>query len=345
MADKFKRYGIPVRLENTPLFKNPYFDSIKMGHPTHPAARQTNDVEVNGILTSTGARNAGYSMVDAPNEWDDVLPTVGAVGVMIQTGPCLIAGTEIAYSRELAKKIEDVKPGDIILGYNPATGKTCETVVIASYCTGRESTYKVNQFSDGSRIITYGNHGYFDPVSKHSKSIPESENFTALNIDLQEVTCVGFKRYSCYAEPQKRYNLITSNNTYFADGILCAFSAQQKEVFVRRHGLAVTEKARDVLLADCQTVDAVNAVNIDRAYLKNVCPKIGEYRSLKGDSKSADKRKTLFDEIGSLRKAAKVMTPERAFAECCDRDNKALETFKEWLIPGYTGHNKKSGKR
>ena len=393
MSDKFKRYGIPVREENTAIFKevlddlskavkNPNVESITMPDDTG------NTTKIKTLITSLNMDLYWTDIYANPSLFDDSLLTAGATSAYCFFNfPCLIEGTEITLADKTRKKIEELKQGDIVLGYDPKTGTTCETVVISVYCTGVSTQFKCRQFSDGNRLLIYGKHKYYDPKAKHAAEFPAKEGFTALNENLEEVTCIANRFYSTYGTKTKRWNIITSNNTYFADGILCSFGAQDKySYFLNRFKQdELPENIKEILLADCATVNDVYSVSADKEYLVAVASKINDWhkaydetldakkklayydsyaferKQLSGeDAKKAEGRKAelaalvetkraeykrLDTEIAAIRKQYVKETPASAFEKCCERDNAALETFKAWLIPGYETPIKKGKKK
>lgn len=300
---------------------------------------------------------------------------IGGVSYTIGTLPCLIEGTKILMTDNTEKNIEDVVKGDLIKSYNPTTKEITEAVVIGCYKTGEE--YKFNHFtySNGKSLTVFGVHGYYSPDSGVIKDINTS-NFGTKVIDtsLEECVLIDKRPIGKYGRAKSRYNLISSNNLYFANGILLGGRPVHKYHYCLRTNEKMPVEIEEVLSQDCEDyndfisvidnpqfiIEAKDAfIASSRAYsiIKADKEKLekSDYKTLKHTegqlseeeyAEALEEREALRQEINeqqsiyltNLRiiKQLKVqyrngVTERSLFETCCDRDNEALQLFKDWL--------------
>lgn len=201
-----------------------------------------------------------------------------------QVGPstCLIAGTKIAMADGTEKNIEDVQPGEEILSYNPTTKKLCAAVALNSYKTGNASDYTRYTFQNGSHLTVYYDHGYYEAKKGFVGGIKEitNEKF-GLGLDLQPTRFLQKEVVSFYGINQDHYNLLSSNNLYFANGILCGFTPSKKKSYYSRIEEKLPEQIEDIFNNDAQDyIDFVKALESNE-YQAEVSPYLVAYREAK----------------------------------------------------------------
>ena len=174
-------------------------------------------------------------------------------------GPCLIEGTLITMADGSQKPIEEVKSGELILSYNPNTQEQTTAIVIDAYKTGRATDFDIYTFSDGNCLTVYGSHGAYDV----GIGIPFNlENITRgnllLNINGEKIKYTQKTDRHYHGAPKSRYNIVTSNNLYYANNVLLGNSAYVKVEFMLRRGL-MKFLPTNVKTAWKQDIDEYNA--------------------------------------------------------------------------------------
>ena len=171
--------------------------------------------------------------------------------------PCLIEGTPINMADGSVKAIEDVKSGDIVQSYNPVTKELAPAVVVKSYITGYSRDFTVYNFSNGSHLTIYGLHGFYNSKSgapKDIQKITRDDRLITLNGD--EIQWAGSREMRYSGEKKRRYNIVTSNNLYFANGILLGSRAPTKLQFAIDRHMSLPEDIRAVWQKDCDDYNA-----------------------------------------------------------------------------------------
>lgn len=145
---------------------------------------------------------------------------------------CLIEGTKITMADNTTKAIEELKEGDEVLSYNPLTKQKVTAVVLACYQTGVANRFDVYSFEDGNYITAYKVHGFFANDIGYIRNI---QNITRknelINQNLEYTYLIKSDKMNVYGAPKARYNLIVSNNLYFANGILLGHTPQMKGTY------------------------------------------------------------------------------------------------------------------
>ena len=195
---------------------------------------------------------------------------------------CLLKGTKIAMADGTEKNIEDIQPGEEILSYNPTTQKLCTAIALSSYKTGSTSDYTRYTFQNGSHLTVYYDHGYYEAKKGFVGGIKEitNEKF-GLGIDLQPTRFLQKEVVSFYGINQDHYNLLSSNNLYFANGILCGFTPSKKKSYYSRIKGKLPEQIENIFNNDAQ--DYTNFVKAleNNEYQAEVSPYLVAYREAK----------------------------------------------------------------
>lgn len=185
----------------------------------------------------------------------------------VTSDPCLIEGTPInmADGREVA--VENLRAGDIVQSYNPVTGENVPAVVIAAYMTGAARKYKVYSFANGKHLTIYGLHGFYDKRSGATKDIQTiTMDDRPVDISGAETQLITSRELLFHGEKKRRYNVITSNNLYFANGILLGSKPFSRMQYVIDRNLTVPDEIRAVWQADTDAYNAYSAFLNNPAY-------------------------------------------------------------------------------
>lgn len=183
-------------------------------------------------------------------------------------GPCLIAGTKITMQDFSKKNIEDVKVGDVVKSWNPTTKELCDAVVLVSQKTGEEEHFTNHIFEDGNNLITFADHGYYNPMFRYVRNIKnETKNFHILNQNVEIKKCVVKTDYYVSGKKVGRYNILTSNNLYFANEILCGDSPFRKYSYYAKHDIELPDSVENIFKADSDAYNEWNGLLNNPDYL------------------------------------------------------------------------------
>ena len=165
---------------------------------------------------------------------------------------CLIEGTSINMADGTEKAVEDLKTGDIVQSYDPATNTLVPAVVIKAYITGASRKYTAYNFSDGRYLTVYGMHGFYNEKSGMTKDIREiNRNDRLINISGESIQWAGSRDVYFAGAKKLRYNVVTSNNLYFANGLLLGSRPYNKlQIALDRH-LEISDSIKAVWQQDC----------------------------------------------------------------------------------------------
>lgn len=190
--------------------------------------------------------------------------------------PCLSGDTLISMADGTKKQIKDVVKGEKILSYNPVSGEKCTAIVIEAYITGQTTRFDNHIFSDGKHLCTFDHHGYYDATAKRIKNIQNVNPYATgakrsffLNEDLEQVLITCNIMASRYGTVCNRYNLISSNNLYFANGILCGHSPVDKMAFFTHRQIQdmLPDNIAGLFLQDCDVYNSFNSIYENPEYL------------------------------------------------------------------------------
>lgn len=185
--------------------------------------------------------------------------------------PCLIQGTPINMADGIEKPIEFVRKGDIVLSYDPNTNTQVPAVVLDAYPTGAERKYTVYNFSNGRHLTIFGLHGYYDKVSGTTQDIREiNRDKRLIDIAGNTIQWAGSRDRYFAGQKKVRYNLITSNNLYYANGILLGSRPYNKLQYFLDRNLPLPEEIKAVWQQDCDDHNAYDDVISDASFYAEV---------------------------------------------------------------------------
>lgn len=141
--------------------------------------------------------------------------------------PCLNENTLITMADGTQKKVSEISTGDTVLSYNIATGEKTTATVINAYVTGYTRDWDIHYFDNGAYLVTYGLHGIYNKKLGHNSDIRYIDNEFVAITETGESAFLEHDRV-CTVGTEKRYNLVTSNCLYYANGILLGHHPYQK---------------------------------------------------------------------------------------------------------------------
>lgn len=145
--------------------------------------------------------------------------TLNARAETTAVGPCIIEGTKILMADGTEKNVEDIEAGDIITSWDLTNSCTTPAVILKNGCTGLDADYDALIFDDGNYIEFFGYHSIYSATDgrlKYYKHLNTGDKvqYTDSQHELIARQTVG------HDDKQRHYMLISSNNYYFANGIL-----------------------------------------------------------------------------------------------------------------------------
>ena len=172
-------------------------------------------------VTSIGGQTGAVSLL-----WG--LEAYGA-GIRVSTNDldqryaqtCLVEGTLITMADDSQKKIEDIRCGELVKGYNVFTKEYIITPVIKIELTGSDvKKFQPHLFSNGSLVNIFQTHSIYSIDKEYPTQIENLRyGHRVYDINGEEVIFEG-KMECRYNLPRKRFGIITGIGTYFANNIL-----------------------------------------------------------------------------------------------------------------------------
>lgn len=139
---------------------------------------------------------------------------------------CLLEGTKISMADGTQKNIEEIQSGDLIKSINIETGEETQAVVLHIQMQDVKNEMTQLVFEDGSVLKTNGTHDIYD-ATKGTWVLSDWDlelDDEILKEDGSRAKFIG--TYDWVGATKGRryhfYDIITSNNCYYADKILCA---------------------------------------------------------------------------------------------------------------------------
>lgn len=173
--------------------------------------------------------DAAYLYVDGTSIDDYILDVVA----------CLMEGTMITMSDGSSKPIEEVKEGDLLMSYDFETGKKTTTVCLGTRVGDYKNYYYCLLFNNGMRVKTNWTHDIYN-ATKGTWTNTDQE----LELDDEVYDESGAKtkfvgRLEAIGTPNGKkvhfYDIMTSNNCYYADGILFAHTPTKQSGWITKH--------------------------------------------------------------------------------------------------------------
>lgn len=185
--------------------------------------------------------------------------------------PCLVEGTPINMADGSEKAVEDVRCGDIVQSYDVATGAVVPAVVIGAYKTGANREFTAYNFTNGKHLTVYGMHGIYNKRSGVTKDMRELKAKDEIVTLSDGVVQWAAKRTVYFGgEKKRRYNIVTSNNLYFANGILLGSRPYNKLQYVLDREIELSDEIRTAWEADVSVYALHNAVLNNPAFYSEV---------------------------------------------------------------------------
>lgn len=225
-----------------------------------------------------------WSIYESYVHWEQVSLTDS----MPAAYPCLVEGTPIDMADGSTKAVEELLAGDIVQSYDPATDTVVPAVVVAAYKTGENREFTAYNFTNGKHLTVYGMHGIYNKrsgVTKDMRELKAKDEIVTLSDGIVQWAASRTVYFS--GECKRRYNIVTSNNLYFANGILLGSRPYNKLQYAMDHDVAIPEEIRAAWEADVSAYALHNAVLNDPAFYAEVNEDYVAYAAAKRAIESA----------------------------------------------------------
>lgn len=237
-----------------PALQGPKGDTGAQG-PTGPAGQDgTQITSVSADATTLSYYESATANVNFTN--GNMHFTFGIPQGEPAENPCLIEGTQITMADNTTKSVEDLKPGDVILSYDPVKKQKTNAVIIDAYKTGEAKVFDVYSFENGKYLTVYGIHGFYANELGYVKNIQDiTKTNELIDENLNTTYLIVKRKMPLRDKPKSRYMIISSNNLYFANGILLGHSPWNKGQYCIKYGIEVPEAIREIYQSE------INAYN------------------------------------------------------------------------------------
>lgn len=137
------------------------------------------------------------------------------------------------------KPIEEVCEGDMLKSWDIDNNTYVDVRCVMAMPTGQAQKWQMHVFDNGSILTIYDNHGIYSKTRGcpwMSKSWSAGD--IAIGLDGAETEyCNVVERKD--SKNTKKYNILTDNNLYFANGILCGHAAHLKMAYYNKGRMAL----------------------------------------------------------------------------------------------------------
>ena len=207
------------------------------------------------------------------------------------TPTCLISGTKIKMSDFSEKNIEDVEVGDIVKSYDLSKGDFIDSVVVSNEKTGEINEYVSSLFDDGSTLVTYGKHNVYNKTLGYPIDINDFRpGDKTLNAEGETIDFIESTNYFVRKRIRvPHYQLVVSNNLYFANGILNGAKVFSKYRIFSDRGMEVPKEILDVGDRQEKLTDDSIGFTTSEDYIKEVSPKLIRKKRLQHEIDDAKK--------------------------------------------------------
>ena len=187
---------------------------------------------------------------------------------------CLIEGTKITMADGSEKNIEDVKVGDMVLSYNPSTGKQIEAMALQSVRTGVAKDFDVFIFDNGNVAEMFQEHSVYDVNLGYPHSHKEWKVGDVGLMADGEQSALARITTARHAIIKQRYVLCVSTGLYYANGILMGIWSSTKYNIVSRpcYNLNLPDKILNEFKRCGEMNDKANLLEINPDYIKQAKP-------------------------------------------------------------------------
>lgn len=226
------------------------------------------------------------SSSNKPKAGDFIIDTYGSIYVVVSatttnctatqrwmsSAPwtCLEEGTLITLSDGTQKPIEEVKQGDLLLGYDFEKNKTTEAVALVCTATVEQDNTDYLIFSNGEYLSCTSEHEIYSATHKKYMFVKDlKEGDKSLNEKGEEIEIYSIHRWICSMGYKRFYQLVSSNNTYYANNVLNAMHPINKFNWLSYSSQQeIPEEIMSIFKADAEEFSCYEFLVKDKDFLK-----------------------------------------------------------------------------
>ncbi len=184
---------------------------------------------------------------------------------------CLIEGTQISMADGSTKAVEELCSGELLLSYDPVTKQNVPAVLVAAYKTGMNEGFSTYNFSNGSYLKIFGTHGFYNLRTGDTADIKTIKTADRLLTQSgEEVQWIGTIGCASREKKPRRYNILSSNNLYYANGILLGAKPYQKLNYARRVFMPLSDELQALWEQEAAEYDKYHAIETNPEYRAEV---------------------------------------------------------------------------
>ena len=187
---------------------------------------------------------------------------------------CLIKNTPILMADYTEKPIQDIVVGDEILGYDFENNCTTPTVVMYSIPTKFQQQAHYIIFDNGKTLCTtrghelyvveYGRYVPVEDIKEGEHCLDENDNETEVLVVHYDVELKTFEQF---------YHIVSSNNTYYANGILNAGVPIDKYRYIHDlRGENISEPIEALIMDESKDTACFNFTVTNQEFLQKGIP-------------------------------------------------------------------------
>ena len=183
---------------------------------------------------------------------------------------CLEEGTLITMADMTQKPIEEVLPGELIMGYDFEKNEPTPAVVLTACATTNDDKTNYLIFENGEYVSCTNEHEFYSNTKKcfaFARDLEEGEKL--LDIDGNEIELYAIHKDIYTFNFKQFYQLTTSNNTYFANGIMCAMGPGNKRNWLKyAKREEIPEEIEEIFKLDGREFHAHEFLGKDKEFVK-----------------------------------------------------------------------------
>lgn len=210
-----------------------------------------------------------------------------------QLETCLRGDTKILMADGTQKDLKDVKYGDMVMGWDIDNNCGIAVKSYGAFTTGKDNNWQFHVFDNGNILEISNAHGIYSKTKgRCSLSKAWKLGEVGIGVNGEDVTLAFVDKIGESAYTDK-YTMVTENNTYFANGILCANNPSSK---MRYYSMGlnclnknITKEDVEFFKLTAEQSDESEKLRVsNREYLKESAPmyarlniakrKIGDYK-------------------------------------------------------------------
>lgn len=190
---------------------------------------------------------------------------------------CLRADTKILMADSSEKELKDVKYGDMVMGWDLDNHCPFPVKAYGAISTGTDNVWFYHVFSNGAILEISKKHGIYSKTKgRCSSSTKWAAGEVGIDVGGNDVM-LAFTDKVEEASYSPTYTIVTENNTYFANGILCANNPASK---MRYYSMGIHKYNKNITKEDVEFFKLTATQNDDsmklrvntKSYLKESAP-------------------------------------------------------------------------